>query len=255
MRKFVFSAIIGVTLIFGTGQVAFAQISGFFVEVGGFASGPHDEVILRSMVNDGRLTKGSLVWREGMPDWETAGTVAELAPLFAAVPPPLPTAPPPLPGAPQHAAPPPAWEQPAPHTVYTEPWGGHPAIAGWINMFFGIWSFTNDDFSGGLMTAGLQVGGIAVSIIGSSLWRSWFWSNPGLASIARITSFGGYVITVAGSIYGFYRGFTQYNRRMAAARGFAEAINSNPMNNISLVAFPTLDKRRFVGALAYSLSF
>ena len=183
------------------------------------------------------MTRDSFVWTEGMPAWAAAGTVVELAPLFAGAPPPLPP-------------PPHAWEQPAPQAMYGGPWGGHPVVAGLVNTIFGVWSFTNDDFAGGFMTAGLQLGGFAFSVfapgilIGTGNWTAW-----------RMVVLAGNVMSVAGTVYGFYRGFTQYNIKTAAARSFAEAINTNPMNNISMVAIPTLDDRRFVGTLTYSISF
>ena len=163
----------------------------------------------------------------------------ELAPLFVGSPQPLPT--------PPHAW---AWEQLAPQAMYGGPWGGHPVVAGLVNTIFGIWSFTNRDFAGGFMTAGLQLGGVAVTVFapgifgGSVNWTTW-----------RRLVLAGNVLSVAGTVYGFHRGFTQYNRKTAAARCFAEAINTNPMNNISMVAIPTFDDRRFVGSLTYSLSF
>ena len=171
-----------------------------------------------------------------MTGWAAAETIVELASLFAGLPPSLLGAPPPL-----------------PHQI--EPWGGHPAVAGLVNIVVGIWSFTSNDLPGGLMTAGLQIGGAAVSIIGTTLSSNWYWSNPGLSIGARMFSFVGYGLIAAGTIYGFHRGFSQYNKRMTSARTFAEAINTNPMNNISITAFPTFDERRFVGTLTYSFSF
>ena len=40
------------------------------------------------------ITKDTLVWKQGMANWELAGNVQELAPLFGAVPPPPPSMPP-----------------------------------------------------------------------------------------------------------------------------------------------------------------
>ena len=67
------------------------------VAVGGAAAGPFTLSQLEQQANGGQLTRDSLVWTAGMQGWEAAGTVAELAPLFAkqAGVPPVP--PPPVP--------------------------------------------------------------------------------------------------------------------------------------------------------------
>jgi hypothetical protein len=74
-------------------------LAGYFVAVNGQQTGPYDASGLRQLIDRGQLTRDSLVWKEGMLNWVAAGTVAELAPLFASIPPPLPTnqQPPPVP--------------------------------------------------------------------------------------------------------------------------------------------------------------
>jgi membrane protease subunit (stomatin/prohibitin family) len=62
----------------------------FFVSLGGKQAGPFDMPALQARVNDGSVTRESLVWKQGMANWTAAGSVPELAALFAAVPPPLP---------------------------------------------------------------------------------------------------------------------------------------------------------------------
>ena len=62
----------------------------FFVAIGGQQSGPFDLPALRQQANVGRLTRDSLVWRQGMAQWAAAASVPELAELLAAAPPPLP---------------------------------------------------------------------------------------------------------------------------------------------------------------------
>ncbi|GHV11278.1 hypothetical protein FACS189491_02220 [Spirochaetia bacterium] len=71
----------------------------FSVAVNGQASGPYDLNMLSQITAQGQLTAQSLVWRPGMADWQAAGTVPELAGLFAGTgtPPPSPTLPPPAP--------------------------------------------------------------------------------------------------------------------------------------------------------------
>ncbi len=65
----------------------------YHVAVNGQAVGPYDLNTLRQMASAGQLTKESLVWQSGMPDWVQAGTVEELKPLFDTVPPIPPTPP------------------------------------------------------------------------------------------------------------------------------------------------------------------
>lgn len=64
----------------------------FHVAVNGQATGPFDMNTLSQMANAGTLTKDSLVWKAGMPQWAKADTVAELQNLFANTMPPIPTA-------------------------------------------------------------------------------------------------------------------------------------------------------------------
>ncbi|MDR1900767.1 MAG: DUF4339 domain-containing protein [Treponema sp.] len=70
--------------------------SRYSIAINGQSQGPYEPAVLRQMVQQGTLTRETLVWKEGMAQWAAAGTVQELASLFAA-PPPLP--PPPLPPA------------------------------------------------------------------------------------------------------------------------------------------------------------
>jgi hypothetical protein len=70
------------------------QERSFHVAQGGQPSGPFPLAELRRQIQAGELTRASLVWTEGMSGWESAGSVAELAPLFAATPPPIPGTPP-----------------------------------------------------------------------------------------------------------------------------------------------------------------
>lgn len=62
----------------------------FHVAVNGQAAGPFDMNTLSQMANAGTLTKDSLVWKAGMPQWAKADTVAELQNLFANTMPPIP---------------------------------------------------------------------------------------------------------------------------------------------------------------------
>ena len=69
----------------------------FYVGVNGQQIGPFTLPQLTQLVQNGQLTQQSLVWKQGMAGWEQAGSVQELASLFApptpapgATPPPLP---------------------------------------------------------------------------------------------------------------------------------------------------------------------
>lgn len=70
----------------------------FHVAIGGQMSGPHSWVQLQEMVKAGQINRSTPVWKAGMSGWEPAGTVPDLAPLFAASPPPPPPPPPPAGG-------------------------------------------------------------------------------------------------------------------------------------------------------------
>jgi membrane protease subunit (stomatin/prohibitin family) len=64
----------------------------FSVAVNGQTFGPYDINALSQMAAQGQFNAQSMVWRQGMAGWQAAGTVPELAPLFAgaAAPPPPP---------------------------------------------------------------------------------------------------------------------------------------------------------------------
>jgi membrane protease subunit (stomatin/prohibitin family) len=64
--------------------------STFYVAFNNAQSGPFDMTTLQGKVRDGSLTRSTLVWKQGMPNWVAAETVPELQSLFASVPPPLP---------------------------------------------------------------------------------------------------------------------------------------------------------------------
>jgi hypothetical protein len=62
----------------------------YHVAIDGAPSGPHDRATLESMAGDGRLTRDSLVWTDGMAGWERASAVSDMSGLFGSTPPPLP---------------------------------------------------------------------------------------------------------------------------------------------------------------------
>lgn len=64
----------------------------FMVSVGGTQAGPYRLDQLGQFVASGEFTQQTYVWKQGMANWERAGNVQELAPLFLAnTPPPPPT--------------------------------------------------------------------------------------------------------------------------------------------------------------------
>jgi len=67
-----------------------AAVLAFFVAVNGQRTGPFSVAVLQQMAVAGALVSATLVWRQGMAGWQAAGTVQELAGLFApAEPPPV----------------------------------------------------------------------------------------------------------------------------------------------------------------------
>lgn len=65
-------------------------VAQYFIAVNGQQQGPYTQQVLQQMVQQGTLTRDTLVWKQGMSSWSKAGDVTEINGLFAAVPPPLP---------------------------------------------------------------------------------------------------------------------------------------------------------------------
>lgn len=68
----------------------------YHISVNGSQAGPFNMQQLAQMAQSGQLTPQTYVWKQGMPNWELAGKVPELAALFAppapgSMPPPPPT--------------------------------------------------------------------------------------------------------------------------------------------------------------------
>lgn len=70
----------------------------YFIGINGQQYGPYDWNKLQQLVQQGQLTQQSYVWKNGMAQWEFAGNVAELAPLFQGTAPQMPGMPPTMPG-------------------------------------------------------------------------------------------------------------------------------------------------------------
>lgn len=70
----------------------------YYIGINGQQYGPCDWNKLQQLVQQGQLTQQSYVWKNGMAQWEFAGNVAELAPLFQGIAPQMPGMPPTMPG-------------------------------------------------------------------------------------------------------------------------------------------------------------
>ena len=70
----------------------------YYIGINGQQYGPCDWNKLQQLVQQGQLTQQSYVWKNDMAQWEFAGNVAELAPLFQGTAPQMPGMPPTMPG-------------------------------------------------------------------------------------------------------------------------------------------------------------
>lgn len=70
----------------------------YYIGINGQQYGPCDWNKLQQLVQQGQLTQQSYVWKNGMAQWEFAGNVTELAPLFQGTTPQMPGMPPTMPG-------------------------------------------------------------------------------------------------------------------------------------------------------------
>jgi len=68
------------------------QTAGFFVVVNGQQAGPFDPGTMANMAREGRVTRETFVWRQGMANWSKAADVPDLGSILGSVPPPLPPA-------------------------------------------------------------------------------------------------------------------------------------------------------------------
>ena len=62
----------------------------YMVAINGQQYGPYNMQQMQQMAQSHQINASVLVWAQGMPQWIAAGSVPELAPLFAVAPPPLP---------------------------------------------------------------------------------------------------------------------------------------------------------------------
>lgn len=73
------------------------QTTQYHVAVNGQATGPYAVNVLAQMALTGSFSADSLVWKNGMANWEKAETIDELKVIFLQTPPPIPGGMPPVP--------------------------------------------------------------------------------------------------------------------------------------------------------------
>jgi membrane protease subunit (stomatin/prohibitin family) len=61
--------------------------TGFYVAIDGKQKGPYDITRLTKMCSEGKFSRESLVWKEGMENWTKASDIEELSSLFPILPP------------------------------------------------------------------------------------------------------------------------------------------------------------------------
>ena len=62
----------------------------YTLNINGQNMGPYNMQQLQQMVQTGHLTRQTYVWKQGMANWDLAGNIQELSPLWGSVPPPPP---------------------------------------------------------------------------------------------------------------------------------------------------------------------
>ncbi|MGL4584022.1 MAG: SPFH domain-containing protein, partial [Flavobacterium sp.] len=67
-----------------------AVVVSYFVALNGQQAGPFDLEGLKQMVSNGQLLRDTLVWKNGMANWDKAGNQGDLNDVWGQTPPPLP---------------------------------------------------------------------------------------------------------------------------------------------------------------------
>jgi hypothetical protein len=117
-----------------------------------------------------------------------------------------------------------------------------PMYAGLKNMAFGLWSWQNGDIFGGALTAGLEVGGIALMIAGAAIDPV----DDEALGVAMGLIGGGFAVVAGGAVFGYFRGSGQYKKQNAVAMGF----DGNTLEHVSFGIVPGVG-----GSLIYSARF
>jgi hypothetical protein len=117
-----------------------------------------------------------------------------------------------------------------------------PMMAGLQNMAGGWWSWAHGDIFGGALTAGLEGGGLIMTIVGFAMMPTAELEDMGPFGLA----FGGVGVFTVGMIFGMFRGMGEYKKQNAVAAGF----NGNPLKHVSFGVVPGVG-----GSLIYSTLF
>jgi hypothetical protein len=112
---------------------------------------------------------------------------------------------------------------------------GSPFLAGLTNIPLGLWSWINQDWLGGSIIAGTEIGGYLLFSLGMS-------SNA-------MMLLPGYALFVGGMIYGYVRGSGQCKKMNASL-----AWTGNPLNHITATALPR-PEGGVDGSLAFRVAF
>jgi len=123
------------------------------------------------------------------------------------------------------------------------------AMAGYLNTFFGIWSWGNGDIFGGALTTVLELGGMAIAIVPMVQMANSIDNEKDTdinLTSALVWPLVGTAVMIGGMIFGYIRGTTQYKAQHAAAR---TAWTGNPLDHVSFDFVPN------GGMLAFKMSF
>ena len=74
----------------GNNQPPSIPVIVYFIAVNGNQTGPFNMQQLQNLVTNGQLQRNTLVWKQGMTNWEEAFKLLDLQGLFETIPPPLP---------------------------------------------------------------------------------------------------------------------------------------------------------------------
>ena len=55
----------------------------YHIAVNGQQAGPYEKSVIANMIQSGQLNANTLVWKQGMPQWEPITNVPDFAPLFS----------------------------------------------------------------------------------------------------------------------------------------------------------------------------
>jgi TolB-like protein len=123
--------------------------------------------------------------------------------------------------------------------------------AGFLNIFFGLGSFTMGDWAGGLIIAGAEIAGslIMVNAINTDSYvEEWLEKTGHLPDEYYV----GLAINIGSVIFGFVRPFA-YDKALAKKNGTYYA-SSSPLDHINIVLIPNDNGIRAVH-LSYNLKF